>query len=128
MSAIPTPAKSCAVCETHVETAFRIDGMDCPNEVEMLERRLKHLPGIHELRADVLARRLLVSHDSARVGPAAIAHAVAETGLRAFVEQGPQRMRDDGFGQLRFWLLVASCACMSLSTVGSWVGWPFSVL
>ena len=40
----------CTVCEIHAESVFRIDGMDCREEVAILERRLKHLPGLEELK------------------------------------------------------------------------------
>jgi Cd2+/Zn2+-exporting ATPase len=82
----PRPRRSgaCPVCEAHAESVFRIDGMDCPNEVAILERRLKGVPGIHDLEADVVGRRLRVAHDAALVRPEAIAAAVAETGMRAF--------------------------------------------
>src|SRR6185436_8221019 len=104
-------ARTCGICETHAETVFRIDGMDCANEVAILERRLKTLPGIHDLRADVLARRLLVAHDAAKVAPPAIAQAVAETGMRAFVEEGQQQSSGSGFGRGRTVLLVLSGVC-----------------
>jgi Cd2+/Zn2+-exporting ATPase len=123
MSGTFLPSRTCTVCETHAETAFRIDGMDCPNEAAILERRLKDLPGVHELRADVLARRLLVSHDAARLGPIAIAQAVAETGMRAFVEQG----RSTGGAAAdprRTALLAAAGACVLLALVATWQGGP----
>lgn len=80
------PAVSCPVCEVHAESAFRIEGMDCREEVEILERRLRRLVGVESLAADVLTQRLRVSYDAAKVSASAIAAAVAETGMRAWLE------------------------------------------
>jgi Cd2+/Zn2+-exporting ATPase len=123
MASSRSTAAVCGVCETHAETVFRIDGMCCASEVAVLERRLKALPGIHELRADVIAHRLLVAHDAARLGPSAIARAVAETGMRAFIEQGTQRSSPGStFGRVRTALLVVASILAGLATVGSWQG------
>ena len=49
---------TCTVCEVHAESTFRIDGMDCHEEVAILERRLKNLAGLESLSADVMGQRL----------------------------------------------------------------------
>jgi Cd2+/Zn2+-exporting ATPase len=60
--------------------------MDCHEEVAVLEKRLKRLAGVEALDADVLAQRMRVKYDAARVSTAAIAEAVAQTGMRAWLE------------------------------------------
>lgn len=77
---------SCPVCEVHAESAFKIEGMDCREEVEILERRLRRVAGVESLAADVLNQRLRVSYDAAKVSASTIAAAVAETGMRAWLE------------------------------------------
>ncbi len=77
---------TCEVCEVHAESTFKVEGMDCHEEVAMLEKRLKRLAGVEALDADVLAQRMRVKYDAARVSTAAIAEAVAETGMRAWLE------------------------------------------
>ena len=62
---------TCTVCEAHAESVFRVDGMDCHEEVAILERRLKHLQGLEELSADVIGQRLLVKYDAARLSTSA---------------------------------------------------------
>jgi Cd2+/Zn2+-exporting ATPase len=84
MSAVvPGP---CPVCQVHAESVFKIDGMDCHEEVAILERRLKNLGGLEAMSADVLGQRLLVKYDAARLSASAIADAVADTGMRAWLE------------------------------------------
>ena len=79
-------ATACPVCEIHAESIFKIEGMDCHEEVAILERRLKKLTGLEALDADVLGQRLKIKYDAARLSTSAIAEAVAQTGMRAWLE------------------------------------------
>lgn len=60
--------------------------MDCREEVVLLERRFKHLAGLEGFTADVVGRRLHVRYDAARLSTSAIAAAVADAGMRAWLE------------------------------------------
>jgi Cd2+/Zn2+-exporting ATPase len=79
-------ASSCPVCEIHAESVFKIEGMDCHEEVAILERRLKRLTGLEGLDADVMGQRLRIKYDAAKLTTSAIAEAVAQTGMRAWLE------------------------------------------
>jgi Cd2+/Zn2+-exporting ATPase len=74
------------VCEVHAESIFKIEGMDCHEEVAILERRLTKLSGLEALDADVLGQRLRIKYDAAKLSSSAIAEAVAQTGMRAWLE------------------------------------------
>ncbi len=77
---------SCQLCELHAESVFKIEGMDCHEEVAILERRLKNLAGLEALHADILGQRLNIKYDAAKLTTATIAEAVAQTGMRAWLE------------------------------------------
>src|SRR3954463_10416797 len=77
---------TCTVCELHAESTFKIEGMDCREEVAMLERRFKNLAGLEGFDADVMEQRLHVKYDAAKLTAAVIADAVADTGMRAWLE------------------------------------------
>jgi len=79
-------AAACQVCEVHAESVFKIEGMDCHEEVAILEKRLGRLTGLERIAADVLQQRLTVSYDAAKLNTSAIAEAVAQTGMRAWLE------------------------------------------
>ena len=79
-------AATCPVCEIHAESVFKIEGMDCHEEVAILEKRLKKLAGLEALDADVLSQRLRVKYDAAKLNASTIAEAVAQTGMRAWLE------------------------------------------
>ena len=45
----PQPS-ACTVCEVHAESTFKVEGIDCREEVALLERRFKHLAGLEAFR------------------------------------------------------------------------------
>jgi Cd2+/Zn2+-exporting ATPase len=77
---------SCTTCELHAEAVFRVEGMDCTEEVVILERRLKPLAGLEAVSADLVGQRLHVKYDAARLTTSAIVEAVGQTGMRMWLE------------------------------------------
>src|SRR6187402_3520186 len=97
----------CTNCEIHAEAVFRVEGMDCNEEVVILERRLRPLAGMEALSADLVGQRLHVSYDAAKLTTAAIVDAVGQTGMRMWLEhEGPGASSPDV--RVRFWLTVAA--------------------
>jgi Cd2+/Zn2+-exporting ATPase len=87
---------TCATCELHAEAVFRVEGMDCNEEVVILERRLKPLPGMEAISADVISQRLHVKYDAARLTPSAMVDAVGQTGMRMWLEHDEPLLSDAG--------------------------------
>ena len=85
-AALPRPAPACTRCAVHAESVFRVDGLCCGEEAAILERRLRPLSGIEDFSADVVGQRLHVKYDAALLSTNAIVDAVAETGMRAWLE------------------------------------------
>ena len=77
---------TCAVCVEHVEEGLHVAGMDCGDEIALLEQRLGRLPGFESLSADLVGQRVRVSYDRSRLSSDDIVQAVAETGMRAWPE------------------------------------------
>ena len=76
----------CATCELHAEAVFRVEGMDCNEEVVILERRLKPLDGMEAVAADVIGQKLHVKYDAAKLTTSAMVDAVGQTGMRMWLE------------------------------------------
>jgi Cd2+/Zn2+-exporting ATPase len=118
---------TCTVCEVHAESVFRVEGMDCHEEVTILEHRLKRLAGLEALHADVLGQRLSIKYDAARLTTSHIAEAVAQTGMRAWLEHEEARPAPDAHAW-RDRLIAASAALtvagfvMELTGIGG--RWP----
>ncbi|MGE5813162.1 MAG: heavy metal translocating P-type ATPase [Acidobacteriota bacterium] len=116
-------AATCEVCEIHAESVFKVEGMDCHEEVAMLEKRLKRLAGVEALDADVLAQRMRVKYDAARVSTAAIAEAVAQTGMRAWLEhEEPLSPAGSLLGRQR--IVIASGLALAAGAVALFAGAP----
>src|SRR5262245_46801897 len=77
---------ACPTCEIHAESTFKVEGMDCREEVALIERRFKHLAGLEDFTADLMGQRLLVKYDAAKLSTSAIAAAVADAGMQAWLE------------------------------------------
>ncbi len=122
-----TGAVTCQVCEIHAESTFTVEGMDCHEEVALIERRFKHLPGLEEFNADVIARRLHVKYDAAKLSTSAISAAVADAGMRAWLEhEEPIVTTDPKAARRRTLLLAGSAAAFGLGFALEYTnpGWP----
>ena len=99
---------TCTVCELHAESTFKIEGMDCREEVALIERRFKNLPGLEDFSADLMGQRLHVKYDAAKLSASAIAGAVADTGMRAWLEHEEPLAVGDSAARLRLALVAMS--------------------
>ena len=89
----------------------------------MLERRLKHLPGLEDFSADVMGQRLHVKYDAAKLSTSTIAGAVADAGMRAWLEHEEPVSVGDGTARWRRLLVwtsgVAFAAGLGLDALGA---------
>ena len=102
-------AVACSTCELHAEAVFRVEGMDCHEEVVILERRLKPLVGLEALSADVVGQRLHIKYDAAVLTTSAMVDAVGQTGMRMWLEHEEPTASGSGL-RTRLLLMVGSGA------------------
>ncbi|MCU1383581.1 MAG: heavy metal translocating P-type ATPase [Acidobacteria bacterium] len=105
---------TCTVCELHAESTFRIEGMDCREEVAILERRFKNLIGLEDFSADLMGQRLHVKYDAAKISAGAIADAVADTGMRAWLDHEEPVVGSDRQMRIRQALVWTSGAALAI--------------
>ncbi len=118
-----TRAPACDVCEVHTESTFRVEGLDCREEAELIERRFKHLDGVESFDVDVLAQRLRVKYDAARLSTHAITGAVADAGMRAWLEhEGP--VGRGGGGRRPLTVAGLSAAAFGIGLAAGLLGHP----
>ena len=108
---------TCTVCELHAESTFKIEGMDCREEVAVLERRFKNLAGLERFSADLMGQRLHVQYDAAKLSTANIADAVADTGMRAWLEHEEPVVGSDRQVRIRQALVLTSGALLAIGFV-----------
>jgi Zn2+/Cd2+-exporting ATPase len=118
-------AVTCTRCAVHAESTFRVDGMDCNEEVTILERRLRPLGGLEDIVADVIGQRLHVKYDAALLSTTAISDAVAETGMRAWLEHEEPVLQPSS--RSRGWLVQAAAASLAVGLAAQWLQWPIEV-
>ena len=116
-----TQTAACGVCEVHAEAVFRVEGLHCSDEVAILERRLKPLPGVETLAADVVSQRLRVAYDAARLAPAAMVDAAADAGLRMWLEHEAPLHAGEADAR-RTWFTMASGAALAAGLAADWAG------
>ncbi len=118
---------TCQVCELHAESTFKVEGMDCHEEVAILERRLKRLSGLEALDADVIGQRLRIKYDAAKLSTGSIAEAVAQTGMRAWLEhEEPAPVAASAGSRLQ--LLVSSGVAFALGGIAMFLDAPASLV
>jgi Zn2+/Cd2+-exporting ATPase len=115
-------APACTACELHAESTFRIEGMDCREEVAMLERRFKNLTGLEDFSADLMGQRLHVKYDAARLTTSTIVDAVADTGMRAWLEHEEPVVGSERQARIRQALVWTSGAALAVGMVLQAIG------
>src|SRR5688500_6910906 len=118
-----TLEQACATCELHAEAIFRVEGMDCNEEVVILERRLKPLAGMEAIAADVIGQRLHIKYDAARLTTSDMVDAVGQTGMRMWLEHDEPVASDAGV-RTRLRLMAASGALIGAGAGAAAFGWP----
>jgi Zn2+/Cd2+-exporting ATPase len=114
-------AVACPTCELHAEAIFRVEGMDCSEEVAILERRLKPLDGMESVAADVMGQRLHVKYDAARLSTSAMVDAIGPTGMRMWLEH-EEPLAASADVSLRFWMTVGTAVLMAIAQAVSLAG------
>ena len=101
---------------------YKIDGLDCAEEVAILRREIGGLAGVLNLEFDVVNARMSVEYDAEAMDVANIVQAVARTGMQA----SPWEQRLTA-GQRPFWerhgRLVLTAASGALLLAGFTVHW-----
>jgi len=127
-------AVECAVCAEHAESTFRVEGLCCQHEADLLARRLGALRGVERTSTDVLRQQLRVAYDAAVTSTGAIAEAVAETGLRAWPDDSEGEPAAAAAASARPsvpWLTIASAALaagLALAALNAPRPWTIALL
>ena len=114
---------TCAPCELHAEAVFRVEGMDCNEEVVILERRLKPLTGLEAVSADLMGQRLHVKYDAAKLTTAAMVDAVGQTGMRMWLEH-EEPISSGGDAAWRWRLVIGGAVAVAVGLAFSMIGRP----
>lgn len=93
--------------------------MDCAEEVAAIQRALKTVTGVREVRANLLAGKATVSHD-ASVTPEALIRAIAVEGLKATAAETNAGEATEGMQRQRLISVLISGICTGLGLLIRW--------
>lgn len=66
---------------------LHIEGMDCEDEVSLIEKKMKSLKGLESFQVDLMSQTLRVQYDPALLSVQEIIKSIAETGMKARLER-----------------------------------------
>lgn len=76
------------------QTTLHIKGMDCPDEIAIIERALKSIEGITEIRPNLMSGTVLILHE-VNVTPPILINAIASSGLVATETNNKSSMQQE---------------------------------
>jgi len=118
------PSARAGAVEARTRSVFRIPGMDCPSEEQMIRMRLADAP-VAALAFDLAGRRLTVDHDGdpqailARLVPLGYGAELAESRALAAGEAQAAAPGDDAAEARVLWILLAINAAMFVIELGA---------
>ena len=101
-------------------STFKVAGMDCADEVAALERALKPVKGVKEIKVSLMAGTVTISHDSDLPGDELI-KAIGTAGLKASVpEEGHEDESSEDAQRSRLMAVVGSGIFTGIGLLLQW--------
>ena len=120
------PAKEARVLNADVkansQTTLRVAGMDCPDEIAAIERALKPLAGVGEVKVNLMAGTAMIVHESS-VTPEQLIKAIGTAGLKASPmtdEHGEEDEHEHSASRARLISVIVSGVFTGVSLLLQW--------
>jgi len=82
LSAIRNLGCSVEAEESGKTVTLKVEGMDCVNESEIIEKKMKSLAGVNSFEINFMTQQLKISYDPSLISVQDMIKAIAETGMR----------------------------------------------
>jgi Cd2+/Zn2+-exporting ATPase len=102
---------------------FFVEGMDCPDESSIIEKKLRSLKGVTRIDFNLIATELTVAYDPRIVARPQILEAITSTGMKAKVAERDSRSAETR-GRGLFAFTVVSGALIALGFALHFFGYP----
>ena len=83
----------------NLQTTLQVAGVDCAEEVSLIQRALKPLGGVREVRVNIMSGKAIIAHDET-IKPDVLIKVIGDAGLKAIREgektgdQSQQRQKE----------------------------------
>lgn len=104
------------------QTTLRVAGMDCPDEIAAIERVLKPLAGVGEIKVNLMARTATITHETS-VTPEQLIKAISTAGLKASPmtdQHGEEDEHDHSASRARLVSVITSGVFTGVSLLLHW--------
>src|SRR6202048_1448084 len=83
--AAPTETTLNASVAGNLQTTLQVAGVDCADEVSLIQRALKPLGGVREVRVNIMSGKAIMAHDET-ITPEVLIKVIGDAGLKAIRE------------------------------------------
>lgn len=102
------------------QTKLRVAGMDCPDEIAAIERALKPLGGVSEIKVNLMAGTVTIGHEKS-VTPEQLIKAIGTAGLKASADaDGAEVEHDHSASRARLISVIVSGVFTGVSLFLQW--------
>lgn len=102
--------------ESRKSILLNIEGMCCPDEAELLEKKLKGLNGIRDFDINITSQKVRVEYDPALVSIQEVIKSIAETGMKACLERRKDERKRPWYLESKV-LFISVCTFLTLTTL-----------
>ncbi|MGI2336218.1 MAG: heavy metal translocating P-type ATPase [Dehalogenimonas sp.] len=79
--------------QTFQSITLYVEGMDCADELVVIENKFKNLPGLLKFEVNLASQKVAVNYDPARLSSQDIIKAIAETGMKARLDRDKVKVK-----------------------------------
>src|SRR5574341_1823657 len=97
---------------TDQEKVFKIEGMDCADESEIIEKKMKSLTGVMSFDINLMTQQIKVSYNPSFISVQDMVKAIAETGMRASLVRAKKEKERAWWKERRQVLFLAACGAL----------------
>lgn len=98
--------------ESERTVTLRIEGMDCADESEVIERKMKSLAGVKNLEIHLMSQQVKVIYNLAFISVQDLIKAIAETGMRASLVRAKEEKGKAWWKENRQMLFLFACGAL----------------
>jgi Cd2+/Zn2+-exporting ATPase len=98
--------------ESGLTVTLKIEGMDCAEESEVIEKKLRSLAGLSDFAINLMTQRVKITYSPSLISIQDIIKAVAETGMRASPVKAEKEKKAPTWIRNRQLLLLLASGCL----------------